>query len=485
MTRDSHTSMKTALSALRSFYGHESFRSGQEKAVSAILKGKDILGIMPTGTGKSVCYQIPAIVSDGLTLVVSPLIALMYDQVMALKEKGVRASYLNSTLNPRQQEIVLERAAQGAYQLMYVTPERLETATFRNFAATMKIPLIAVDEAHCISRWGGDFRPAYAHISRFIQALPRRPVIAAFTATATDGVREEIVRALGMEDPVRIVSGFDRPNIRMEVAKVEEKNKARRVVSYALAHKGECGIIYCLTRRAAEELADRLSSTGLSVGCYHGGMASGKRDEAQAAFIDGRRKIMVATNAFGMGVDKPDVRYVICYSMPASIEDYYQQIGRAGRDGKPAYSLMMYSHEDVSTIRWFISHIGDENCLTPDQIKAETNRQEKDLDDILALCNSRSCLRRRILHYFGDESSGKGKCGNCSNCNTPSKQAKQARKPVSEPTSRSSSSRNKATPALKKDSTSPIEDVKRRCGSNRRSSGKTGPFLREDPRAVI
>ena len=408
--------MREALEALRAVYGHEGFRSGQERTVSAILAGRDVLGIMPTGTGKSVCYQVPAIVLNGLTLVVSPLIALMYDQVMSLKSKGVRAAYLNSTLSQRQQEIVLERAARGAYQLMYVTPERLETASFRRFATKVPIPLIAIDEAHCIARWGGDFRPSYAHISGFVESLPKRPVMAAFTATATEEVRAEIVGSLGLESPVRVVSGFDRPNLRLEVRKGDEKWKNARVLAYARAHAGESGIVYCTTRRTVEKLADRLEGAGLSVARYHGGMDAEERDRAQSAFIEGRKRVMVATNAFGMGVDKPDVRYVICYNMPASIEDYYQQIGRAGRDGEPAYCLMMHDSKDEGTIRWFIMHVGEGGDLTAEQIAAEKERQERNLREILSFCASRSCLRRQILDYFGDDGPGSGRCGNCSNC---------------------------------------------------------------------
>lgn len=438
MTHENRPTMKEALSVLRSVYGHENFRSGQEKTVSAILDGRDVLGIMPTGTGKSVCYQVPAIVLDGLTLVISPLIALMYDQVMALKEKGIRAAYLNSTLNQRQQEIVLERASQGAYQLMYITPERLETYAFRKFASSVSIPLIAVDEAHCIARWGGDFRPAYAHIGGFVESLPHRPVIAAFTATATDEVRDEIILALGLKKPVKVVSGFDRPNLRLEVRKGDTQWKNARVLAYARAHQDECGIIYCTTKRAVETLANRMEDAGLSVGYYHGGLDAEERECSQAAFLDGRRKIMVATNAFGMGVDKSDVRYVICYNMPASIEDYYQQMGRAGRDGEPAYCLMMYDGKDEGTIRWFISLIGEDNDLTPEQIVAEKRRQEKNLREIIAFCNSRSCLRKQILEYFGDETSGSKRCDNCSNCRTNPQQTQRKKASSSKPSRKKS-----------------------------------------------
>ena len=420
MSKQNRPTMEDALGALRSAWGHQDFRSGQKQTVSAVLSGRDVLAIMPTGTGKSVCYQVPAVVSEGLTLVVSPLIALMYDQVMALKTKGIHAAFLNSTLNARQQEIVLERAALGAYQIMYVTPERLEMSAFRRFAASTTIPLIAIDEAHCIARWGGDFRPAYAHIGSFVESLPHRPVMAAFTATATDEVRDEIVSALGMKSPVKVVSGFDRPNLRLEVKSAREDQKRARVLAYAKAHKEDCGIIYCTTRKAVEELAEMMEDVGLSVGYYHGGMDADKRDESQAAFTEGRRKIMVATNAFGMGVDKPDVRYVICYNMPASIEDYYQQIGRAGRDGKPAYCLMMHDKKDEGTIRWFISLIGEDSKLTPAQVAAEKRRQEKNLSEILAFCKSRICLRKQVLDYFGDESAKSSKCNNCSNCKASS-----------------------------------------------------------------
>lgn len=464
---ENRLAMERALSTLRSVYGHDQFRSGQEKTVSAILSGRDVLGIMPTGTGKSVCYQVPAIVSEGLTLVISPLIALMYDQVMALKDKGVRAAYLNSTLNQRQQEIVLERASQGAYQLMYVTPERLETRAFRKFATSVRIPLIAVDEAHCIVRWGGDFRQAYAHIDDFVKNLPRRPVIAAFTATATDDVRDEIVRALDLRDPVKVISGFDRPNLRLEIQRANANQKNGKVLRYVRSHKRDCGIIYCTTRKAVESLARKLEGEGLSVGYYHGGMDADERDESQAAFIEGRKRIMVATNAFGMGVDKPDVRYVICYSMPASIEDYYQQIGRAGRDGQPAYCLMMYDDKDEDTIGWFISRIGEDSDLTPEQARAEKSRQERNLREILDFCKSRSCLRRQILDYFGDEGDGQGTCGNCSNCRTPSKQPQQKAPSSAKPGKRASKGRTAASVFEKELA---ISEIKRQEKMRKRSA---------------
>ena len=346
--------MDDALRALRKFYGYETFRLGQATLIQAVLEGRDALGIMPTGAGKSLCYQIPGIVLPGLALVISPLVSLMGDQVRALIDAGVRGAYLNSTLTPGQQRTVMHRAEEGTYKIMYVAPERLSDPLFREFAARIDIPLIAVDEAHCVSQWGQDFRPSYLMIREFIEALPKRPPVIALTATATDNVRDDITGLLGLYAPETVITGYDRPNLRFCVEKLSSKQKRSRIAGYIAEHPGDSGIIYCSTRKAVEELTAWLAGQGISVARYHAGMAPDDRRASQQRFIDDDALVMVATNAFGMGIDKSNVRYVIHYNMPKNIEAYYQEAGRAGRDGEPSECLLLWSDGDASTCRYFI-----------------------------------------------------------------------------------------------------------------------------------
>lgn len=405
--------MGEAHAALSAYFGYPSFRPGQERLVEAILAGRDALGVMPTGAGKSICYQIPALTMGGLTLVVSPLVSLMGDQVRALKAAGARPSYLNSTLTPGQQNTVLKRAREGWYQIMYVAPERLADERFVAFAREVAgpggigIPLVAVDEAHCVSQWGQDFRPSYLEIARFVDGLPERPVVAAFTATATERVRADIVQMLALRHPETVVTGFDRQNLYFGVEELGDKAKAVWIRDYARAHADESGIIYCSTRRAVDELAyslgRELAPAGIRVGRYHAGMTASERTESQASFIDDAVPVIVATNAFGMGIDKPNVRYVIHHNVPESIEAYYQEAGRAGRDGDPAECHLLWNGNDFRLRRFLIDRGDDESDL--DEVARERARQNRYrlLQAMEGYCETTGCLRSYILRYFGDE----------------------------------------------------------------------------------
>ena len=405
-----------ALSTLKTYFGYDSFRPGQERMVEAILAGRDALGVMPTGAGKSICYQVPALAGEGLSIVVSPLVSLMADQTRALLAVGARPSYLNSMLTPGQQNTVLKRAREGRYQIMYVAPERLQDPRFIAFAQEAASPggiglsLIAVDEAHCVSQWGQDFRPAYLHISEFIEALPQRPVLAAFTATATERVRADIVQMLGLHDPETVVTGFDRANLYFGVEEMGDKAKAVWIRDYALAHADESGIVYCATRKAVDELAADLAHAlgprGISVGRYHAGMPDRERAENQEAFISDVMPVIVATNAFGMGIDKPNVRYVIHHNVPESIEAYYQEAGRAGRDGDPASCHLLWNGNDFRLRRFFIERdqdSGDEGMDEEQRLFAQQNRYRL-LNQMEGYCQTTGCLREYMLRYFGDRS---------------------------------------------------------------------------------
>ncbi len=399
---------------LKKYYGHDEFRAGQSQLIDAIVGGRDVLGIMPTGAGKSICYQIPALLMDGITLVISPLISLMKDQVAALVQAGIRAAYINSSLSMRQQEEVIRRASQGEYKIIYVAPERLDVQSFIDFAVSAKIAMLAVDEAHCVSQWGQDFRPHYLKISDFCALLPHRPVVCAFTATATGEVRSDIIRLLGLNAPYETVTGFDRPNLFFDVitAGGDKYNYLLRVVS---RNKGRSGIVYCSTRKLVEEVCEKLSAEGFRATRYHAGLDKSERDTNQEDFIYERRDIMVATNAFGMGIDKSNVSYVVHYNMPRSLEAYYQEAGRAGRDGEPAECILLYGAQDVRTNLFLIDQ-NDNEDIDPLMLEKVKERERERLQDMIKYCSCTSCLRAFILRYFGDRYSES--CFNCGRCNS-------------------------------------------------------------------
>lgn len=397
---------------LKQYFGYTEFRGGQEELIDAQLAGRDVFGIMPTGGGKSLCYQIPALMSDGITLVISPLISLMKDQVAALKRAGVAAAYINSSLSQNQIRTVYANLADGKYKIVYVAPERLMTESFLDVVQQLDISILAVDEAHCISQWGQDFRPNYLKIAEFIDTLERRPVVSAFTATATERVRDDVERALKLRKPLRVVTGFDRPNLSFQV--LHPKNKPATLVELVKARSGKSGIVYCATRNLVEKMCTRLQENGIAATMYHAGLSDETRRDNQDDFIYDRCSVIVATNAFGMGIDKSNVSYVIHYNMPQSIEAYYQEAGRAGRDGSAAECILMFALGDIRTAKHLIEHSsrGDES---PDA--RERQRIEKDLarlDKMIAYCKTTKCLRGYILSYFGEEHGES--CGNCGNC---------------------------------------------------------------------
>ena len=398
--------------ALKRFFGHDAFRPGQEELVDALLSGRDALGVMPTGAGKSMCYQVPALVRTGIALVISPLISLMKDQVAALKSAGVPAAYLNSSLTPRQMDIAMERACQGAYRIIYVAPERLETRGFRQCAASAPLRLIAVDEAHCVSQWGQDFRPNYLKIADFVASLPQRPPVGAFTATATRRVREDIVRLLDLREPAQVTTGFDRPNLFFEV--LHPKAKYEALSAILRTKRGQSGIVYCATRKNVEEVCGRLQAEGYSASRYHAGLSDEERQANQEDFQYDRVQIMVATNAFGMGIDKSNVRFVAHYNMPRSMEAYYQEAGRAGRDGEAAECVLLYSGADVYTAKWMIDHGEPNPELTAEEQARVRMQDHQRLSRMIDYCSATGCLRRYILRYFGEDAPED--CGACSGC---------------------------------------------------------------------
>ncbi|MFI3207078.1 MAG: RecQ family ATP-dependent DNA helicase [Clostridia bacterium] len=398
---------------LKKYFGYDNFRKGQEELVTEILRGNDVLGIMPTGAGKSLCFQVPSIVMDGISLVVSPLISLMQDQVKALIQSGIRAAYINSSLSPRQIDKALSNAKMGMYKIIYVAPERLLTDNFLSFAKSANISMLTVDEAHCISQWGQDFRPSYSQIPEFIDTLSKRPVVSAFTATATEQVKKDIIKILKLQNPLVLISGFDRENLYFEV--VKSNNKTADLLAFLSDKKDKSGIIYCSTRKTVEEVCSELLMKKFSVKKYHAGLSLQERQENQNDFIYDNTKIMVATNAFGMGIDKSNVNFVVHYNMPKDMESYYQEAGRAGRDGSPAHCIMLYSGQDVMINRYLIENSLDTNYKDEETKKKLKKLAEKRLRDISFYSTSKYCLRKYILNYFGDKA--KTFCDNCSNCN--------------------------------------------------------------------
>ena len=399
-------------SILKQYYGHSAFRPGQEALIDAILSGRDALCVMPTGGGKSLCYQIPALLLPGITLVVSPLISLMKDQVAALKSVGVPAAYINSSLTGEQIRTVYARTRKGAYKLIYVAPERLETSSFLSLMQEMNVSFLAVDEAHCISQWGQDFRPSYLGIADFVNALPRRPIVAAYTATATAQVQTDILRLLALQTPYRIVTGFDRPNLYFDVQRPRNKDAALLALVRELGPAS--GIVYCATRAAVERVCEGLCERGIAATRYHAGLTDEERRQNQDDFQFDRKTVMVATNAFGMGIDKSNVSFVLHYNMPKNLENYYQEAGRAGRDGERAECILLFSLGDVQTAKYFIQNSHDNDELTPEQAEAAARRDRERLDVMVGYCKTTRCLRSYLLDYFGEHHTGG--CGNCSNC---------------------------------------------------------------------
>ena len=425
-----------ALEALNRYFGYDSFRPGQSGIVSAILAGRDVLGVMPTGAGKSICYQIPAAILPGVAIVISPLISLMRDQVDALNDVGLPAAFINTTQTPDEQDLVFAQALSGQIKLLYVTPERLETERFRNFAVRVPISLVAVDEAHCVSQWGQDFRSSYLGIGEFIAGLPTRPTVAAFTATATERVRRDIVSILGLHTPSITVTGFDRPNLYFDVISMPRKDKASWVASYIASHPDESGIVYCATRKETEALAESLNSAvaelraaggadvsdiGTIAVAYHGGMSADTREKAQRDFVTDRVPVVVATNAFGMGIDKSNVRFVIHHNMPESIEAYYQEAGRAGRDGEPSRCTLLWNESDIVTRRRLLDSDYENERLTPEEQEAVRASKRRLLDAMVGYCRTTDCLHAYMTRYFGETAGTAaktdGKCvGGCANC---------------------------------------------------------------------
>lgn len=397
---------------LKHYFGHDTFRDGQENIIDNISNGNDALCIMPTGGGKSICYQIPALMSDGIAIVISPLISLMKDQVTSLNQNGIRAAYINSTLTSAQQSKAIYNAMRGEYKLIYVAPERLEVPAFLNICNSIKISLIAVDEAHCVSQWGHDFRPSYLKIADFISRLDNRPVISAFTATATDAVKRDILNLLGLKNPYQITTGFDRKNLFFAVKRPQRKQK--ELLAIVSEHKNQSGIIYCATRKNVEKVSDFLNENGYDSLIYHAGLSNGIRSKNQDDFINDRCNLIVATNAFGMGIDKPDVRFVVHYNMPKNLENYYQEAGRAGRDGENSDCILLYSPADVHTQRFFIENNDENDELTDEQREKIKKNDYYKLNKMVGYCTSTACLRNYILNYFGEYHTND--CNNCSAC---------------------------------------------------------------------
>ncbi len=397
---------------LKRFFGFDSFRQGQEKLVDSILEGKDAVGIMPTGAGKSICFQVPAMIYEGITIVVSPLVSLMKDQVMGLVSSGVPAAFFNSMLNERQYLKALKNAKNGFYKIIYVAPERLLTQRFQEFVQSVEISVVAIDEAHCVSGWGQDFRPSYLEISKFIETLKQRPVVCAFTATATENVKNDIVKLLGIKNPVMVTTGFDRKNLYFEVQ--QNKDKKTQLLEVLRKNKGESGIVYCSTRKKVEEVYDFLKGIGIGVTRYHAGLSLKERNENQEDFLFDRKSIMVATNAFGMGIDKSDVRFIVHFNMPKDMESYYQEAGRAGRDNEEASCIMLYNKQDVEIAKFMIANGKDKLDIDEEERSRLIECDLERLKKMVFYCTTHDCLRHYMLEYFGEK--GEKKCSNCSGC---------------------------------------------------------------------
>lgn len=398
---------------LKQYFGYDSLRTGQEELINGILAGHDVLGIMPTGAGKSLCYQLPALMLKGITLVISPLISLMSDQVKALNQAGVHAAYINSSLTENQIRMALSYASQGRYKIIYVAPERLNTPRFLDFACNADISMLTVDEAHCISQWGQDFRPSYLEIAGFLTRLPRRPIVSAFTATATERVKNDIVASLGLNNPVTMVTGFDRPNLFFRVVtRKGGSQKDNSIINYVKKHEDESGIIYCATKKNVDKLYTLLNEQGISAGRYHAGLSNEERKQNQENFTYDRIRVMVATNAFGMGIDKSNVRYVLHYNMPQSLEYYYQEAGRAGRDGEEAECVLFFSKQDIMINKFLLQNKASAGDVASDMQK--TVNDQRKLQQMINYCETDKCLREFILSYFGDTTPCI--CNKCSNC---------------------------------------------------------------------
>ena len=407
------TELDRARQVLSDVFGYDTFRPGQESVIAAILAGRDVMAVMPTGAGKSLCYQIPALVLPGITLVVSPLISLMQDQVGALLQNGVRAAYINSSLTERQITLALHNAARGVYRIVYVAPERLMTPNFLAFAKSAQVSQVVIDEAHCVSQWGQDFRPGYLRIEPFIRELPNRPCVSAFTATATESVRQDIIRLLCLRDPFCAATGFDRPNLFFEVRRGGDRNA--ELLRFLQEHRGQSGIVYCGTRKGVEEVARMLVAEGIEAVGYHAGMDDETRQQAQEDFVSDRVPVIVATNAFGMGIDKSNVSFVVHYNMPKDLESYYQEAGRAGRDGEDAVCCLLYQPADVRLNNFLIEHSMESSEMDEQTQAVVLERARERLKQMTFYATTTGCLRTKILRYFG-ETPKKAHCGNCSAC---------------------------------------------------------------------
>ena len=398
---------------LKEYFGYDSFKDGQLEIIQNILSKRDTLGIMPTGAGKSICYQVPALLFDHLTIVISPLISLMKDQVDALVQAGVPCGFINSSLEPIEVDYIMMRAELGEYKLLYIAPERLQNDRFLSLLNNINVSMIAVDEAHCVSQWGHDFRPSYKYISEVIDGFANRPVVSAFTATATEHVKKDIISLLKLNDPYVAITGFDRPNLYFEVQTIPKADKFITAANFVNNHIKQSGIIYCNTRNDVESVTERLVAAGISAAPYHAGLSSVERSKNQEDFIYDRTDVIVATNAFGMGIDKPNVRYVLHYGMPKSIEAYYQEAGRAGRDGEPAECILLFCADDVRVNKFLIM-----NSEVEDDGHHQKEHLQK-LQQMTGYCYTDTCLRKHLLIYFGDRAMSE--CGNCSNCKNDSK----------------------------------------------------------------